>query len=133
VTPSVLRKRRAGRGTRKGTLFAYVAGKSDRCVVPEKALNKHRKVGGRAGGKAADQGELHGRTHGPDTEQGSRVPGTSWSAWSTYIHTTRAKRATTGAKGRYTTNAVPIDISNGQPLSFRISRISSSTGGIDSP
>src|SRR5580658_10347007 len=55
-----LEKAEAGRGTHKGTLFAYVAGRSDRCVVPEKAPNNCRKAGGGAGGKAADQGELHG-------------------------------------------------------------------------
>ena len=50
VAPAVLRKRRAGRGTHKDTPFAHVAGKSDHCVVPEKAPNKRRKVCGGAGG-----------------------------------------------------------------------------------
>jgi len=40
VLPAALRKRRAGRGTHKGTPFMHGAGKSDCCVVPEKAPNK---------------------------------------------------------------------------------------------
>ena len=43
VAPLVLRKRGAGGGTHKGTLFTNAAGKSDHCEVPEKALNKGRK------------------------------------------------------------------------------------------
>jgi hypothetical protein len=42
VAPLVLRKRRAGRGT-KGTLFMHAAGKSDHCEVPKKSPNKGRK------------------------------------------------------------------------------------------
>jgi hypothetical protein len=76
------RKRRAGRGTHKGTLFLYAAGKSDHRVVPERAPNKRRKARGGAGGKAMDQGEPHERTHGPDAERGHRVPGTTWGAGS---------------------------------------------------
>src|SRR5258708_35556672 len=44
---SALRKQGGGRGTHKGKLFMYAAGKSDHCVVPEKALNKHREGGRR--------------------------------------------------------------------------------------
>jgi hypothetical protein len=40
VALAALRKRRAGRGTQKGTPFMHAAGKSDHCVVPEKAPNK---------------------------------------------------------------------------------------------
>src|ERR1700679_2270239 len=35
-----MRKRRAGRGTQKGTPIVYAAGKSDHCVIPKKAPNK---------------------------------------------------------------------------------------------
>ena len=82
VAPAVLRKRRAGRGTHKDTPFAHVAGKSDHCVVPEKAPNKRRKVCGGAGGKAMDQGEPHGGTHGPDADRDTRVPVSPWGAGS---------------------------------------------------
>jgi len=37
---AAMRKQRAGRGTQKGTPFMHAAGKSDHCVVPEKAPNK---------------------------------------------------------------------------------------------
>ena len=40
VALAALRKRRAGRGTQKGTPSMYAAGKSDYCVVPEKVPNK---------------------------------------------------------------------------------------------
>ena len=40
VAPAAKRRRRAGRGTQKGTPFVYAAGKSDHCVLPEKAPNK---------------------------------------------------------------------------------------------
>jgi hypothetical protein len=40
VLPAALRKRRAGEGTHKGTPLLYGIGKSDCCVVPEKAPNK---------------------------------------------------------------------------------------------
>ena len=82
VVSAVLRKRRAGRGTHKDTPFAHVAGKSDHCVVPEKAPNKRRKVCGGAGGKAMDQGEPHGGTHGPDADRDTRVPVSPWGAGS---------------------------------------------------
>ena len=77
VTPDVARGRRAGRGTHKDTPFAHVAGKSDHCVVPEKAPNKGRKARGGAGGKAMDQGEPHGGTHGPDADRDYPCPSES--------------------------------------------------------
>jgi len=40
VLPVVVRRQRAGGGTRKGTPFMYGAGKSDCCVVPVKVPNK---------------------------------------------------------------------------------------------
>jgi hypothetical protein len=40
VAHAAMRKRRAGRGTPKGTPFVNAAGKSDHCVIPEKAPNK---------------------------------------------------------------------------------------------
>jgi hypothetical protein len=43
VALAAMRKRRAGRGTQKGTPFVNAAGKPDRCVIPEKAPNKRRK------------------------------------------------------------------------------------------
>src|ERR1700685_1081684 len=63
VLPAAPRKRRAGGGTHKGNTFMYGAGKSDCCVVPGKVPNKGNRGG--AGGKAADQGERNGGTHGP--------------------------------------------------------------------
>ena len=61
MAPFVLRKRGAGGGTHKGTLFTNAAGKSDHCVIPEKAPNKARK----------------GRRRGWREGGGSR--GTAWS------------------------------------------------------
>jgi RNA-directed DNA polymerase len=46
VPPAVLRKRRAGGGTHKGTPLMYGAGKSDRRVVPVKVPNKGDPCGG---------------------------------------------------------------------------------------
>ena len=77
AAPIALRKRRAGRGTHKGTPFMHVIGKSDRRVLPEKVPNKRRKASGGTGGKAVDQGERDGGTHGPGTETGCRVTETT--------------------------------------------------------
>lgn len=57
VLPVVVRRQRAGGGTRKGNPLMYGAGKSDCCVVPVKVPNNPREGSGGTGGKAADQGE----------------------------------------------------------------------------
>jgi hypothetical protein len=76
VAHAALRKRRAGRGTQKGTPFVNAAGTSDHCVVPEKAPNQGETSGG-AGGKAVDQGERNEGIHGPGAGPGNRVNRTS--------------------------------------------------------
>src|SRR5208283_1523432 len=78
--PQPPRKRRAGGGTHQGNPLMHGAGKSDCCVVPGKVPNKGNRGG--AGGKAADQGERNGGTHGPDTGPGDRVKGTTGRAGS---------------------------------------------------
>ena len=75
MSPAAARRRRAGEGTHKGTSLMYDAGKSDHCVVPVKAPNKGNRGG--AGGKAVDQGERNGRTHGPGAGPEPRVKGTT--------------------------------------------------------
>src|SRR5450755_128651 len=96
VPPAVLRKQRAGGGTHKDTPLMHGAGKSDRSEVPEKAPNKGNRGG--AGGKAADQGERHGRPRGPDTGPGKRDQGTTRRAGSrtkrqgTKVHNATASR-----------------------------------------
>jgi hypothetical protein len=57
--PAAVRKRRAGRGTQKGTPFMYGAGRSDCRVVPEKAPNKGEGLrrGRREGGGSGERNE----------------------------------------------------------------------------
>ena len=68
VALTAMRKRRAGRGTHKGTPSMYVAGKSDYRVVPEKVPNKGESLrrNWREGGGSR-------RTQGKNTRTGHRT------------------------------------------------------------
>src|ERR1043166_584545 len=85
----------------------YAAGKSDHREVREKAPNNRRKGERRGWRKTVDQGEQHGATHGPDPEQDSRVPGTTWCAGSrtrrsrTKVYGAPASRQRKAAAGQF--------------------------------
>ena len=61
--PAALRKQRAGRGTHKGAPFMHAAGKSDHCVVPEKArTNAARRAEGPEGRRWIKENDMKERT-----------------------------------------------------------------------
>ena len=61
--PAALRKQRAGRGTHKGAPFLHAAGKSDHCVVPEKArTNAARRAEGLEGRRWIKENDMKERT-----------------------------------------------------------------------